>query len=314
METPKSPVTKTGRTKIIDAFSTEDIVGLYRQQENLDLADFFRFGETVYLLECEDTGYRFYFPFEVAGDEDFYQKLKLEGDKKGLEYDRDWSPDHEFAFGQIGADEKLLEIGCNTGKFLEKIREKTNFAEGVEFNSVAAEAARKKGLRVRNIDIAELVETEAETFDVVCGFQVLEHIPNIEPFLSAAIKLLKKGGKLIFSVPNNEPYFQRFSKYEVLNLPPHHVGLWNLKAFERITDFYEINLENYAFTGRSSFKADIYLRSKLMAGIKSLPKKNTLGEKVKMFALAPVSIIFNGFDALRGKVGFGHITVVFRKK
>ena len=73
METPKSPVTKTGRTKIIDAFSTEDIVRLYRQQENLDLTDFFRFGETVYLLECEDTGYRFYFPFEVAGDEDFYQ-------------------------------------------------------------------------------------------------------------------------------------------------------------------------------------------------------------------------------------------------
>lgn len=313
MELPKSPVTKTGQTKIIDTFFTEDIVRLYRQQENLDVADFFRFGETVYLLECEDTGYRFYFPFEVAGDEDFYQKLKIEADKKGLEYDRDWSPDHDFAFTQIETDEKLLEIGCNTGKFLEKIREKTDFAEGAEFNPIAAETARKKGLRVRNIDITELVETEAETFDVVCGFQVLEHITNIEPFLSAAIKLLKKGGKLIFSVPNNEPYFQRFSKYEVLNLPPHHVGMWNLESFEKLTNFYEISLDNYAFTGRSSFKADIYLRSKLMADVKSIPKKHTFGEKAKIFALAPVSVVFNSFDVVRGKAGYGHITVVFRK-
>jgi 2-polyprenyl-3-methyl-5-hydroxy-6-metoxy-1,4-benzoquinol methylase len=308
IELPNSPVTGNDCVTIFDRFKSSDIVRLYRQQEDVDVSGFFGSGETVYLLECGDTGYRFYYPFECVGDEAFYQALAGERAKKGIDYDRDWSPDHDFALAAIGPDERVLEIGCNTGKFLEGIAVKTKNVSGLEFNPVAVEAARKKGLNVRNLEIEKLAAADPESFDAICAFQVLEHIPNVKPFLQACLKALKPGGKLIFSVPNNQPYFQRFSKYEVLNLPPHHMGLWNLKAFQKLENFFAVSLEKHKYTGTSGLLADAYLRSKFMAGSK-LPKANP-----RAFLLLPFAVVMSLIDLFRKKVNAAYVSVVLTKE
>ena len=311
---PKSPV--TGKTSVLHSDSVEvsDIVRLYKQQENLDVQSYFDQLDRVSILECGDTGYRFYYPFEIAGDESFYQTLGKKAEASGLDYDRDWSDDHAIAERNIFPDDKLLEIGCNTGKFLERISETVDDIQGLEFNEIAGAAARSKGLRVANESIEDYSENHIEEFNVICSFQVLEHVTTVGSFMHGALRALKPNGRLILSVPNNEPYFQRFNKYEVMNLPPHHVGLWNLKAFERLGDFFEMDLVDHGYSGVTSFRGDVYLRARSFAKIKSPPIHHTNLDKVLIFITAPFALLSSSIDYLRGVDNFAHITVTFKKR
>ncbi|MGB7201975.1 MAG: class I SAM-dependent methyltransferase [Pyrinomonadaceae bacterium] len=310
---PASPITRTHNVTVFDTINVSDIVRLYREQEQIDVSRFFIGVDEVMILECGDTGYRFYYPFTLVGDESFYQELATAKQSIGLEYDRDWSEDHEFALQTIIENERVLEVGCNTGKFLERVREKTKHVTGLEFNPEAAAVARVKELDVRNLDIAILAENEPESFDAICAFQVLEHIPNAGDFLQACLKALKPGGKLIFSVPNNEPYFQRFSKYEVLNLPPHHMGLWNLMAFERLECYFHLKLEKFAFSGRSGLAADTYVRTRNMASLTGTSGGHYNVENLWLLLFLPLALMKSTLDWARGKVNNAHLSVVFRK-
>ena len=305
---PKSPVTGNTNVRVFDSVLVADIVRLYREQENVNVERFFGRGDTVQILECEATKYRFYYPFECIGDASFYENLR------NSEYDRDEAEDHKFAYDQIGKDDKLLEVGCGTGKFLDQISHITKNVTGLELNSLAAKSAVEKGFDVNVQFIEEHANENSNCYDVICAFQVLEHIADVKSFLDAALKALKPGGKLIFSVPCNEPYFQRFCKYEVLNMPPHHMGLWSLEAFKNLCNVFEMTLDNYSLSGETSFKGDVYLRAKSMANVKSLPRQHSFLEYVKLFCLAPGAAFLSGRDYLQGKPGYGNISIVFRKK
>lgn len=311
---PNSPVTGNDVVRHFDSISVADIVRLYRQQEGMEVGKYFGDLVDVKILECEDTGYRFYYPLSVAGDESFYRDLGEKADSTGLDYDRDWADDHSIAERQLRPSDILLEIGCNTGKFLERINSHVSEVRGLEFNEIAAEKARSKGLEVANESIEEYSGAHTEEFDVICAFQVLEHVTNVGSFLNSALRALGPNGRLIFSVPNNEPYFQRFNKYEVMNLPPHHVGLWNLKAFQKLGDVFEMDLVDHGYSGLTSFRGDIYIRARSLAKIKSPPRHHTRYEKTLIFAAAPFATVGSAFDRFRGVNNFGHITVTFQKR
>lgn len=310
---PKSPITKNGNVIFNERISAKRIIELYHRQENIDVEEYF-FDREIYILECLDTGYRFYYPFEIIGDQDFYENLQLNSDKKGDGYDRDWADDHQFAAQQIEANDTLLEIGCGSGKFLGRISEITIKVVGLEINSLAADSARKKGFDVRTELVEKYSKENPSAFDTVCAFQVLEHIADVKSFIEGALTLLRPNGKLIFSVPNNEPYFQRFSKYEVLNLPPHHMGLWNLNAFKKLVNHYPMTLAKFEYSGESGVLIDAYLRAKAMAHIKSLPSNLSLTDKLKIYGVAPVALAKSSIDYLSGKKNRAFISVLFRKK
>ena len=310
---PPSPVTGSQNVRIVDEFSSEKIVELYKLQENIDVEKYFRHGDTVHLLECTDTGYRFFYPFEVIGDEEFYRNLQAAHEQRGLEYDQQRPDEHGLAFENIKPNDKVLEIGCNSGKFLEEVAKITRNIQGLEFNALAAERARQKGFEITGESIEKHADENAEKYDVVCAFQVLEHVTEIRSFVTASLKSLKKNGKLIFSVPNNEPYFQRFGKYEVLNLPPHHVGLWNIAAFQKMCGFYNIELIDHKLIGDSPILVDAFLRAKMLAGVTSLPRRQTLSEKLKIYSVAPFTVLRSSLDYLGGNPNHSFLTAVFRK-
>lgn len=310
---PKSPVTGSNNTAIVETFSSEEIIELYRKQEDMNVAKYFN-DVIFYILECKDTGYRFYYPFSMVADKDFYENFHIQSNEKSDGYDREWADDHKFAAEQIEKDKKLLEIGCGSGKFLSRISDITENVTGLELNPLVANSAREKGFNVRTELIEKHSENNASVYDVVCAFQVLEHIPEIKSFIDNILKSLKSGGKLILSVPNNEPYFQRFSRYEVLNLPPHHMGLWNLKVFKNLENFYEMKLINHKYTAKSNLLIDAYVRSRLMAKVKSLPRQHSLLDKTKMFCILPIALAKSSLDYSFGNINFGHISVVFQKK
>lgn len=314
IDLPVSPVTGNPNVRISEKFSAADIVELYFRQENIAVERYFHHGGTIYLLECLDTGYRFYYPFGVVGDAEFYKELQNEHEIRGVEYDRDWEGDHQAAFDEIHSDSTVLEVGCNSGKFLKRVMEKTPNVFGMEFSPLAAEKARQKSLTVFDETVEVHSAKNSGKYDVVCAFQVLEHIVEVQSFLHSIAKVLKPNGKLIISVPNNEPFYQRFNKYDVLNLPPHHVGLWNLRTFEKLCDFYDFELVRHKFLLPSRLLVDVYLRAKLYAKVKSLPKEHSITEMLKIMTMVPFALLRSSIDYIGTNPNHAHVLVVFQKK
>lgn len=119
-------------------------------------------------------------------------------------------------------DRRALEIGCASGRFLERLRNEGWQVEGIEPSDAAAARARSRGLDVRTGTL-DSIDLSPETFDAVFAWMVLEHVPDPRRALEVMHGALKTGGWLILSVPNAgcwEPWV--FGRYwYAYDLPRH---------------------------------------------------------------------------------------------
>lgn len=216
----KSPITK-GTVTLLKKISVSFIIEGYLKTFGLNTSKNFSSLDYLSLYRCDDTGYEFYYPFDVAGDENFYNFFQ---EKYDWYYQKEkWEYDQTLKIVNFkGA--KVLEIGCGNGYFLKKaLNENAKVAEGLEFNSHAVSYCQSEGLNVSNKNLSEI--KKENYYDIICSFQVLEHISNISEFIIDAMKALKTGGLFVIAVPNNDSFI-KYDNNPILNLPPHHMGLW----------------------------------------------------------------------------------------
>ena len=307
---PASPVTQKNNTSLSDTFLSKDIIRLYKDQLDIDVAEFFSGRKAFFLYIDNDTGYRFYYPGNLAGDGKFYEALQK---KLGEEYYHEWKFENQLAFDLVKKNDKVLDIGCGTGNFLLRTKLKTNEVYGLELNENAAAIAKERGIVIYGELIQDHSKTHGEVYDVVCMFQVLEHIYDVRSFLEASLKVLKKGGRIVIGVPNNEPYFLGYDKYCTLNLPPHHMGLWNKSVFEKISLLFDLKITDIKYDARGRIKAEAYTRAKYMAGVKSLPGKHSSPEKILILLFCMVTIPLTIIKKLTRGLHGSHLAVVFKK-
>ena len=105
--------------------------------------------------------------------------------------------------------ESLLEIGCGNGFFLEEaLARGLDDVIGVEPSS-AAIAAAPAALRPRLVcDVMRPGLFAAERFDVICLFQVFDHIPDPSGLLAECHRILRPGGAVLALNHNVEAAFQ----------------------------------------------------------------------------------------------------------
>jgi len=72
----RSPVTGTNNTSFIREINVSDIALLYKKELQFDVLSYFDGLEHIQLWRCDDTSYRFYYPFNIFGDDKFYQYLQ----------------------------------------------------------------------------------------------------------------------------------------------------------------------------------------------------------------------------------------------
>ena len=237
----ENPITGEFDAKKLLDIPSDEIIKIYKDEMGIDVRSYFDGLDNISVYECNKTQYRFFYP-SITGNEDFYNQLKIQLPRiYNTPYYCSWKWEYEIALKNIVLGQKVLEIGCGSGFFLKELMNKGIDATGIELNEIAVQDAKALGLKVILSTIEEYSKFD-EKYDVICSFQVLEHVYQVKSFLDSCLKILNKDGILIISVPNNEPFLFKNDLYNVLNLPPHHVGLWNKNSFEGLQSIFKIEI------------------------------------------------------------------------
>lgn len=233
----KSPITGSFNTVLEKELLSSFFISEYKKQLKVGVGRFFIDIKNVGLYKCLDTGYRFFYPFSISGDDAFYQELE-----KFPWYYIDWKWEHGIAYDLIQEKEKVLEIGCARGSFLKKLSDKKSLTEGLEMNSGALQHCISMGLSVHSDLIENFSPKRPLFYDTVCSFQVLEHITSVKQFIESSLAVLKPGGRMIISVPNNDSLL--FKTEEIcLNMPPHHMGRWNINSLLQLQNYFNMKID-----------------------------------------------------------------------
>ena len=302
-----SPITGNANVTEVDTLDVKTLSAKYKEEFDIDVEKYFRGLSSISIYECNATGYRFYYPFHIIGDASLYEQLQK---RMGDHYYPRWKFENDVARLAIQKDDTILDIGCGDGVFLARIKAEMPDVKvtGIEFNQMAIDKCKAKGINVFNETI-ESFSAKGHTFDVVTMFQVLEHIQEIKPFLDAAIKVLRPGGKLVIGVPHSNPYLFVDRKYDALNCPPHHMGLWNSKAFNSLAVYFPIELSGLQVDPEIKVKNYVV---KTDTAILKLQLKNKLIRSVVYRLLKLKNMLFSkgGYLVLPGHT----IVAVFTKK
>ena len=115
----------------------------------------------------------------------------------------------------------LLDVGCGGGELLRAAAARGWRAAGAEPMAEAAELARTRapGADVRTALAADAGFAEG-SFDVVCAFHVLEHMPDARAFLGELARLARPGGLVVVETPNYASRLRRAQGERWLHLRP----------------------------------------------------------------------------------------------
>ncbi|HDY67080.1 MAG TPA: class I SAM-dependent methyltransferase [Candidatus Scalindua sp.] len=96
---------------------------------------------------------------------------------------------------------KLLDVGCSVGWGLECASQMGFESYGIEIDKQRAELANKPGLNVFCGQLEDAQHPDKE-FDVIVANHVLEHILELNKFITESKRILKDDGVLAIGVPN----------------------------------------------------------------------------------------------------------------
>jgi SAM-dependent methyltransferase len=93
---------------------------------------------------------------------------------------------------------KVLDLGCGNGRLLRLLGVNSI---GCDVSSSMVAVCNENGFNVKQGDFEKSVPFDDSTFDTVVSLDVMEHIRDIDSYISEVFRVLKMGGKFLFSVP-----------------------------------------------------------------------------------------------------------------
>jgi 2-polyprenyl-3-methyl-5-hydroxy-6-metoxy-1,4-benzoquinol methylase len=279
----KSPLDPAEEIILERDIEIQPIIDGYLKQYGVGVAEYFRSNGRIKLFRCLKSGYRFFFPFSNGGDSRFYEALARDPYYYLAEK---W--EYRAAVDWLHPGDKVLEVGCGRGSFLRKLSEKGIAVVGLELNEEAVKYCLGNKLAVYRQDLADHAGQNRNKYEAVCLFQVLEHIAQPLECLLSAIAALKPGGKLIISVPNNDGFIKN-DPLNLLNLPPHHFGLWGKQSLESLAGILPVRLKSIRFEPLARYHVRYYFE--VLIGNRLVRDHGIIGRFLRKLIILPCCLV-----------------------
>lgn len=149
----------------------------------------------------------------------------------------------------------ILEIGCGTGPFVYSALLRGHDAHGIDTDDARLAVAHEKisAYSLPSEWKAHIVKNDAAalrypagTFDIVLGWQVIEHIPDLSGALFECIRVLKRGGTFAFWAPDYRAPYEAHYELPWPPFAPRYIAEEWVRALGRpiggIGSFFNITL------------------------------------------------------------------------
>ena len=108
----------------------------------------------------------------------------------------------------LARGKRVLEAGCGTGLVLSRLADVAAEAHGFDLSRGMVQQARLRGLSVTLGSVTAVPFRDA-SFDLVCSFKVLAHVPQITEALTELSRVTRPGGMLALEFYN--PWSLRYA-------------------------------------------------------------------------------------------------------
>ena len=196
-----------------------------RYQAWLEAPDLKAPGSTYTIVRCDDCGFRFTNPrptYEAIAEHYGASYYSYRPTRRRERPQDQWN-------GQ-----RFLDIGCGSGDYMIRMRNRGYDVSGIELDPTVVEAACERGLDVRCAS-REGLPFDDESFDHIRTNHVLEHIHDVHDLLDEIHRCLKPGGLYELAVPNIDSFDARlFGKWWRAIDTPRHLYHFTPESLERL--------------------------------------------------------------------------------
>ena len=196
------------------------------------------------IIRCKKCSLCYAFPFK-AGTSNFYSILY-----SNLQYSA-WKKEYDLSLKEIkkiaekNQDLKYLEIGAGNGNFAEAVSsyiKKKNIL-CLEYSDHSCKEINNKGIKCRGCGLLEL--DSSKKYDIICLFQVLEHLDNLDKFFKKIMDISEKNAEVIITVPDESNISFCEQRLGFMDYPPNHISRWNLKSFNFVSKKFGFKIIGY---------------------------------------------------------------------
>lgn len=111
----------------------------------------------------------------------------------------------------VDVSSSILEIGCGMGGILFPFKMRGFKVKGIDYGEDFVEKGKEVGLDLTNEEVDDLINNNVK-FDLIILSHLLEHIVDLNVFLSKIHKLLTDKGKLFIAVPGIKNIHKAYKK------------------------------------------------------------------------------------------------------
>lgn len=146
---------------------------------------------------------------------------------------------------------QVLDLGCGVGYGARYLAGVAGEVVGVDIDIGAIEYAQKRYTGPRNLAFvnadANRLGLQTSCIDVVCSFETIEHVINVDAYLKEVKRVLNPGGVFIVSTP-----CVRSTTSSPENI--YHVQEWCPADFERLLNYHFRHVDVF---GQSRFQTSV---------------------------------------------------------
>lgn len=136
---------------------------------------------------------------------------------------------------------RLCDLGCDDGTWTIELARaaRADDVHGVEIVPNRAALAQARGVTAAIADLDHILPYDDEAFDIVHANQVIEHVGNLDRFLSEVHRIVRPGGVSVISTENGSSWHNivaailGWQTFSLTNISPRASGVGNPLALHR---------------------------------------------------------------------------------